>query len=171
VVSVALLGFWAPPASAASAYQMEGGGQLNATSGPGLPACAGVAGNCTPTTSVFTFDTLPIVGTGVLADTPVAGQYNCPSSVTVTGTTAAFSINWSFSCSLEVGEGPDVITGSFGGAYPLFTGSFRIGTSGAPQSSRCTGGFAPTSFGQNAGGPTITGAQFVGECTAVTGVT
>jgi hypothetical protein len=163
-----------------SAYEMEGGGLLNLTSGNGLPACGGIVGNCTSTTSVFSFENLPIVGTGVLGGHNVAGVYNCPSDVTIIGTTASFSFTWEFECGKVVGEGPNTIQGEFEGSLRFtnppssqfpFDGFFTHDHSGSNQSSKCTGGFAPTSFGSNAGGPTLTGAAFGGECTAVTGAT
>lgn len=162
VVGVLALG--ATPAGAATGYEMFGYGELVATEGPGLTACPP---RCDQnTTTVYTFQTLPITGVGVLLDEPVASNYDCPSSVTVVGNTSNFTIDWDFTCVKTIGlVGPDVITGSFASVAPgapLFAGFFQVGA--RTVESTCTGGFAPT--GYDFANDTITRAIFAGECTS-----
>ncbi|MEX2556991.1 MAG: hypothetical protein WEB06_15370 [Actinomycetota bacterium] len=162
VLSIAILGVLALPfgvaeGHGASAYAMQGGGNLTLTSGPGL----GLTGPST--TSVYTFATLPIAGFGVLVGHPVAAMYNCPSSVTVTGVGLNIKINWTFTCNRTSGSGPQKITGSFAGKYPIFRGKFTSYINGVPHGtakSVCTGAVVPTSVQ----GGKIKRMTFAGHC-------
>lgn len=159
---VALFVGFAPSAGAQTGYEMFGYGELVATEGPGMAACP-PACDQNPTT-VYTFQTLPITGIGVLLGEAVAGNYNCPSNVTVVGNTSNFDLNWDFTCTKTDGLGPDVITGSFTNhetpGAPVFSGVFRVGDDEVQ--SVCSGGFAPTQMD----GTNIRSAFFAGECTA-----
>jgi hypothetical protein len=162
VVSILLLGVLALPfgvaeGHGASAYVMQGGGNLTLTSGPGL----GLTG--ASTTSVYTFATLPIFGSGLLVGHAVAALYNCPSSVTLTGVGLNFTINWNFTCNKTSGLGGEKITGNFHGKFPVFKGTFTLyinGVNHGTAKSICTGVAVPTSVS----GGRIKKMTFAGHC-------
>ena len=141
----------------ASLYTMEGGGNLQRVSGPGL-AFSGPS-----TTTVYKFATLPIRGDGLLNGHLVAALYNCPSSVTIKGVGLNFSINWKFTCTRTSGTGPNPIKGAFTGKYPIFRGTFKPYINGVQhQTARsiCTGVAIPTQVQSGH----IMRMTFVGEC-------
>lgn len=164
LLAASLLGaltFAMVPASAATHYVMEGGGNLVRTSGPGLAATG------PSTTTVYTFATLPIVGHGQLVGQTVAGTYNCPSNVKITGVGANFSVVWNFTCNRTAGIGPNPIKGSFSGKYPVFKGTFSPYVNGVKKGtakSTCSGAAVPTAVSSGH----ITRLFFAGFCVSPT---
>lgn len=122
------------PASAASAYHMNGQGTIT-IGGAGLPACAGSTPNCSSPDNSFSWGELTVQGAGVLNNNAVAGTYTCRSEGTIGGTpfesriygnTANFALTFNFQCTRDAGSvGPAFINGWFsnvttealGGAY------------------------------------------------------
>lgn len=171
--------------TAASVYEMGGGGTLTATpTSPGMPACApGVnqpPASCgTSSLTTWVFGSLPIFSAGALFDQPQGAAYDCQASVITTrGGTDNFRLNWNFDCTLGQGAGHTRITGNFHNEQPgmlAFVGCFKVGsttaeqyncagTSGQTVDATCAGMFEPTSF--TGSPPRITQVLFEGECTA-----